>query len=350
MNRAEIEAILGEPALLIVTPENEGLLRDWALICGYPPVQVHSMSAVALANLYHGNGGTDAASRAVAEVMRALAPLLGRGTDPEALRALVREEIAAQAAALVQRIEIRSPSGVTILPGRQHHMTPRVIKMIARNDPVMMVGPAGSGKTTIGELAATALQLPFYVTNAINEEHQLKDFIDGYGKYHSTPFRMAFENGGIWIADEIDAWDANALLAANSALANGFTVFPDIETPIRRHADFRMVATANTFGSGADRVYVGRNELDAASLDRFGVITIDYDRDLERMLSNGEIEWLEHVWAIRDQVEAKHIRHVVSTRAIIMGSKAIIDGETWEDVEASYLIKGMSQKDREKIE
>ena len=28
------------------------------------------------------------------------------------------------------------------------------------------------------------------------------------------------------VADEIDAWDVAALLAANSALANGFCTFP----------------------------------------------------------------------------------------------------------------------------
>jgi hypothetical protein len=127
-------------------------------------------------------------------------------------------------------------------------------------------------------------------------------------------------------------------------------VFPDSPAPIARHPNFRMVATANTFGHGADRVYVGRNELDAASLDRFATINVGYDLTLERMLCNGNVEWLEYVWRIRKKVTENKIRHVVSTRAIIMGSAALQVGIPRDEVEEIYLWKGLSKKDREKID
>src|SRR5690606_33437279 len=115
--------------------------------------------------------------------------------------------------------------------------------------------------------------------------------------------------------------------------------FPDRDAPILRNTNFRMVATANTVGNGADRVYIGRNELDAASLDRFATLTVDYDLNLERAFCNGNTKWLEHVWSVRKRVSEKNIRHVVSTRAIIMGSVAIANGLTWEQCEDIYLFK-----------
>ena len=87
------------------------------------------------------------------------------------------------------------------------------------------------------------------------------------GTIVSTEFRKAYENGGLFLFDEIDASMPGAILAFNAALANNFMDFPDKKVP--RHKDFYCIAAANTFGSGADRQYVGRNQLDAASLDRF---------------------------------------------------------------------------------
>jgi cobaltochelatase CobS len=41
-----------------------------------------------------------------------------------------------------------------------------------------------------------------------------------------------------------------------------------------------IVATANTFGTGADRVYVGSLQIDGATLDRFAFLEWPYDEGL----------------------------------------------------------------------
>jgi len=332
MSRKRIEHLekeLGDPSEFIITHENRNMVIQWAILKGHPSVQVHSMRNVDLVNLYHES-------------------------KPKGKTSYEQELAADMFVKMVNAFQIaqvdRSMVQELILEGTLHYRTELIMKIVAANHPAMMVGPAGCGKTSIGEKIAECLQLPFYVTSTINDTHELTGFVDGYGKYHSTPFRQAFENGGVWIADEIDAWDASALLAANSALANGFSTFPDISEPLVRHKDFRMIATANTFGSGADRVYVGRNELDAASLDRFAVVEVDYDLTLERMFSNGNERWLQFVWNIRKKVEEKKIRHVVSSRAIIMGSKALNAGISFKDVCSIYLFKGMSNTDLKKIQ
>jgi cobaltochelatase CobS len=352
MNRHDLEALLGPPSAFIITEENSHLVQRWALLCGFEAVQVHSMNNVALANLYCAHVGQSDATPVQQESARNLIAAIeavrnNAVIDFEAVRVIVREELTAYPP---QRLEVTSPRGVAMLEGIVHYRTPLVIKIASIGHAVMLVGPAGCGKTTIGEHVAKALQLPFYITSTVNHTHELIGFVDGYGKYHETSFRHAYEHGGVWIADEIDAWDANALLTANSALANGFITFPDQPLPISRHVDFRMIATANTFGTGADRVYIGRNELDAASLDRFATIDVDYDLDLERMFANGDMEWLEHIWNIRRIVDEKMIRHVVNSRAIAMGVAALNIGIKLSDVEEIYLYKGMSEKDRSKIE
>lgn len=361
----ELELMLGPHDEYLPKHSETELLREWARAKGFHPFDVAKMTGAELTNLYHSGGVKPKAESDINDVIiRVLEAVNAPGFEVSLTRRIARSEMQQEILSgdttrelirtelerlAPRRLEIVTPQGTTLLDGLQHYMTEKIIKVIGLNDPVMMVGPAGCGKTTIGEQAARALNLPFYITSTINDTHELMGFIDGYGKYHSTPFRQAFEHGGVWVADEIDAWDASALLAANSALANGFATFPDKDTPVLRHSYFRMVATANTFGNGADRVYIGRNELDAASLDRFATINVDYDLNLERAFSNGNVKWLEHVWSVRKKINEKKIRHVASSRAISKGSRALAAGLSWDDTNEFYLFKGMGKADREKL-
>jgi hypothetical protein len=350
MTLEELEDELGPPSDFIPNLDSRKYLAKWALAIGIEPVQVYAMNLTQLTNLYHERGhqkSTELQRLAAQIFVNCVQSIQSMKVDPDYIRELVREELENIAP---RKIEISTPTTTTILDGHQHYITETVIRIAALGHPIMLVGPAGCGKTTIGQQVSIALQLPFYITSTVNDTHELAGFVDGYGKYHRRPFRDAFEFGGIWVPDEIDAWDASALLAANSALANGYSVFPDSPVPVTRHPNFRVVATANTFGHGADRIYIGRNELDAATLDRFATINVDYDLQLERQFANGNIEWLQYVWKIRKAVTEKKIRHVVSSRAIIMGSAALQAGIERKDVEEIYLFKGMSTKDREKLD
>jgi MoxR-like ATPase len=146
----------------------------------------------------------------------------------------------------------------------------------------------------------------------------------GAWTYRETPFVRAYEQGGVAILDELDAADPNAILAINAALTNGHLPLPARhENPVaKRHPDFAVVACANTWGSGADRQYVGRNQLDEAFLDRFraGMVHVDYNRELEgKILPVPEIA--AELWRIRDQVAALKIRRVVSTRFFAAAAK-----------------------------
>jgi cobaltochelatase CobS len=212
-----------------------------------------------------------------------------------------------------------------------------------------LVGPAGSGKTTACEHAAEALGLPFYTLGALTGAHELLGYKDAAGTYHTTPFRQAFECGGLFLADEADRSDPAALIALNSAIANGFAGFPDRAEPVRRHADFRLCVAANTFGTGADRQYVGANQLDASTLDRFATLAWDYDESLERALA-GHDAWTAYVQAVRASLDRSKVRHIVSPRASIGGAIYLRAGLPWQQVADMVIWKGLDAETRRRIE
>ena len=140
--------------------------------------------------------------------------------------------------------------------GKQHFQFEKLSKYVQTKNNIFLVGSAGSGKTTAARNIAKALNIKFYFTGAINSEYKLTGFIDAQGRIVNTEFRKAYEHGGLFLFDEIDASFPQAILAFNAALANDFMDFPDKKVP--KHKNFYCIAAANTFGTGADRQYVGR--------------------------------------------------------------------------------------------
>ena len=148
---------------------------------------------------------------------------------------------------LPQTIEIVQNNKSKQIEGIFHKEFNKILQIVGQKIPLMLIGPAGSGKNHTLEQIAEALDLDFYFTNSITQEYKLTGFIDANGTYHETEFYKAFKNGGLFFFDEIDASCAEALIIINAALANGYFDFPNGR--INAHEDFRVVAAANTFGN-----------------------------------------------------------------------------------------------------
>lgn len=219
------------------------------------------------------------------------------------------------------------------IEGRTHKAFEECLFLAQHHRQMFISGPAGSGKTTLGEQIAKAFGIQFAFINCsagMSEAHLLGRMLFD-GTYVPSDFIELYEKGGVFLMDEVDAADANTLLTINSALANGIVAVPNRKenAHAKRHKDFILIASGNTWGSGSFE-YHGRNHLDAAFLDRFAMsrIFIDYDKKLEKEFCASCPELANVIWKIRSEVTKNKVRKIVSTRAFKEGAIAIAAGKT----------------------
>lgn len=250
-----------------------------------------------------------------------------------------------------QKLEIKVGEKTSVIEGFKHKQLEQLITYAAMRLNPLLVGMAGTGKTHAGEQVAVALGLEFYSMSvgAQTSKSDIIGYMDATGNYVKTHFRDAYENGGVFLMDEIDAGNSNVLIQINAALSNGLCAFPD--KMVKRHEDFVFIASANTFGNGANRQYVGRNQLDAATLDRFAIIEWLIDDELESNLSTGlnGKAWYMAVRAARDYVAEKNIRALVSPRATQKGSKLLDVGQGLDEVIGATLLGSVPEDKKEDV-
>ena len=260
----------------------------------------------------------------------------------------ITEQINAIAEKMTRKLEIKINDKPIIKIDGQHYAFEDLLQFVAQRINVLIVGPAGSGKTHAAKEVSKVLNLDFYSISvgSMTTKTDFMGYMDANGNYVETNFRRAFENGGIYLLDEMDAGNANVLTTINMALANGECAFPD--GMVEKHEDFVLIAGANTYGNGADRQYVGRNQLDAATLNRFAVIDWGYDEKLELAISSNE-RWTKYVQAIRKNCDRLKLRYVISPRQSITGGQMLDAGMSIEKVEKYILFKGMNQSDESNL-
>jgi len=213
---------------------------------------------------------------------------------------------------------------------------------------IFLQGEASSGKTTGARQLADALGLKWHFNGAISFPHEMLGFIDGAGKYHTTPFREAYEKGGVYTFDEVDRSDPVALLAVNPHLANGIATFPDKQ--VKRHPDCIIICTANTWGLGADANYSGATKLDAAFLSRFPIrINWDIDPLLEAAIITNT-EWLARVRLARGRARSAGLKVLIDVRAAEAGQALIEVGYSLDEAAEQTYLANLKPDQRSQIE
>ena len=201
--------------------------------------------------------------------------------------------------------------------GIQHALFPKLLAMVQMRKPngtranVMLVGPAGSGKTTAAENVAKALELEYSYVGATYDKVDLFGYNNGHGHYQVTEFYKRYKDGGVMLLDEMDGFDPAVGVACNAAIDGTRAAFPVGIVP--KHTDSVFIAACNTFGLGANAKYVGRNRLDAATLNRFIKLDWGYDPALER-IQVGDDKWTKITQAVRVKVDSMGIEIVISPR------------------------------------
>ena len=294
----------------------------------------------------------DPLARQIADLIRANAP-----KTPELDEARLIELIKQHATETINvtradSLETKSITGA-------HKDFKRVLGWLSAGRKIYLCGPAGSGKTTIAMQAADALDLPFYSTGAIMAAYELLGFRDANGAYHPSALYEAYKNGGVFLFDELDASSAKAINAFNQLLDNEKFTFPD--GVVEQHPDFRVIAGANTVGKGATRQYIGRQPLDGASMNRFVIVDISYDLQLEKRIAEAEYKahggmdldivhsWVDAVVTARRTLEQSGATAIISPRQSRDGAAGLAIGMKWSEVMHDTILNGLSDDQQTQV-
>lgn len=238
-----------------------------------------------------------------------------------------------------------------------HKMAPMLAKLVALGQNIYIGGPAGSGKTTAAEKACEAAGRKLFVLTPVADKFEVTGYVQPHsGKLLETQVtQWATTEGAYLLIDEVDGGMPGPLLTLNSILAQGWFVIPGngrVQVP----AYNRVIATANTWGAGADSEYTGRNKLDASFINRFPArLMWDYDPDFEISLAMGRVgswkppEWkplnlpVQEKWAkdmhtMRRNAKTHGIKVMITPRDILAHCARMSAGFTQqESLDCSFL-------------
>lgn len=321
---ATLRKLLGQTAMPPAPPVDEGAIR---LIVNEELEKVNLHDEVRKANL-NGAFPTDRVTKLIADAM---------------------------ASQGIRRVELVLPTGETrTITGLVHRQFETALKMARCRTgngypvPCWWDGPPGGGKSHMMEQVAEALGLPHYIL-AIGPTDTKTAVVGSVatGEFRPGIAYEPYKNGGLLGIDEIAAGDPGVLVSTNSLVANHSYRFPNGEL-VRKHKDFHVIAADNTRGNGNVKGMI-RNRLDAATLDRFAFLKVDYDEPLEAALCGNEA-WAGYVKKVRDYLAANSAESVyITPRASINGAALLAGGLDVDTVMDATVFKFCSQDLRSAI-
>jgi len=257
----------------------------------------------------------------------------------------VAKLIADAMANMVRRVELIAPSGDTKpITGLVHQQFDTILKMTSSRTasghpvPVWLDGPPGGGKSHLMEQIGEALELQAHIL-AIGPTDTKSAVV---GSVATGDFRpgIAYEpykNGGVLGIDEIAAGDPGVLVSTNALVANQSYRFPNGEL-VKKHKNFHIIVADNTRGHGNVKGMI-RNRLDAATLDRFAFLKVNYDEQLESALC-GNAKWAAYVKQVREYIASNSGESVyITPRASINGAALLAGGLPAADVSDMTLFR-----------
>lgn len=222
---------------------------------------------------------------------------------PEALAAIlaVKDPVVISKPGTTRRRKktVVPPAGKTVsVRFREPKYSKAVLKLIEHGRPILLVGPAGSGKTRLFHNLAKKAGKQIYRVNfdggmtpdAFLGGVRLRTVKNPDGSvsqetyFQEGPVLKAAQEGAWLLLDEIDKIQpeyAAALHAMLEDVHNPITVNDDGGRAIIPHPDFRILGAANTLGNMEDNSlgYYGSSPMNAAFKDRWSILQVGYPPD-----------------------------------------------------------------------
>ena len=238
--------------------------------------------------------------------------------------------------------ELRRPVQVHIndrpvkeVKGMTHKSFHEVLEAVKHFSMVLMVGPAGTGKSYIAKQVATALgydtdngsnEWSYICGNADLTVSQMTGRIDANGNFLEGKFNRAFEDGGALCIDECFRFDSCVGVLFNPMTdGQGYLPLPNHphKSHLKRHDKNVMFFIDNSWGHGNSFDYVASQKQDNSWLDRLdGVkVSVDYDMDVERALSGDHVDTARMLWDLRSRIKSEGLNRIVSTRRFMDANK-----------------------------
>lgn len=311
-----------------------------------PPTDAPAATATT-ATATTATGGRDAIANALAPLFEAQRQA-GRAEAAVEIERLKAELQAAKQQGTGTTISV-TVNGQTTTTTTEEVLDPQfefILNLVASGENVYLYGPAGSGKNTICAQVAKALNLEFYYQNTLVTKFDISGYKNAQGEFEETAAYKAMKNGGLLMLDELDNSQAEAIIALNAALANGYYTFGNGEQ-VKLHKNFRCMAAGNTNGQGATEEYCGRFAMDESSRDRFAFIEIDYNKKIEDSICGGHLDILDFIRDLRSVTKSLQIKLIAGYRAISKLAK-FYDTDT-EAVLNAFIFRGMQKDDIRQI-
>lgn len=305
--------------------------------------------------------------------------------DEQKVQQIVNEIISKQGRLMITIADNRrQPPVIKDINEPVHCKMPDVIGILKSRCWCCAVGPTGSGKTLgalqYAKVADVKIVCIKQMTRII-APHDLVGFMDANGKYRSGAWTDAIlgyhhdnaigdipsahkDDEALIIIDEMDNSNENIVMLVK-ALQTGYIQMPYGLQKI--NPNLYVMATMNTWGTGATREYVGRMTQDAALLNEFSFVEWDYDDEFEETLLLNLFDSYketahykrDHMFklhsmfkAMRQKAEQQKVRVIISTRNIINVTKKLLDNPQWSVDKILHMdvYKGLKPEDIKRVE
>lgn len=211
-------------------------------------------------------------------------------------------------------------------------------------DSALLVGPTGSGKSSLVEQLTARLNWPCLTVSAHSrmEMPELTGFNLPYTdpvsgdlqtRFIDGPLTKAMRNGFVFVLDEYDTLDPAVTVGLHAILeGRPLVIAENGGEVVKPHPNFRFVACGNTAGQGDESAqYSATMQQNLATLDRFRVFEVSYvDEKAEVQLlldAHPDLkknELAKKMVTIANSIRTRHLGQGASYLSVTMSTRTLL--------------------------